>query len=121
MWALLLMMSVMLMPVLPHHHHYGVACMAMEYCARDNAVNDRHTHHHGDNTSCGAESNCYISAKLHTDRQQPVRFLHPAAYTAVAAIAAFSELNGKICKRVSVRYKSVDLYRVRPLRAPPVV
>lgn len=44
-WSVLL---ILIMPFVPYHHHNGMGCMVMEYCASDNTFNDEHTAHHAD-------------------------------------------------------------------------
>lgn len=44
---------IMLLTLLPHHHHVGGAvCYVAEVCHQDGRVNDSHTHHHDKTTHC---------------------------------------------------------------------
>mgnify|MGYP006869365836 FL=1 len=36
---------LLVLTIVPHHHHDGVACIKMERCEKDNLVNDEHTGH----------------------------------------------------------------------------
>jgi hypothetical protein len=65
--TLMLLMS----GIVPHHHHEGIACMVMEFCESDNAINDEHAHHHDKGNMpygalCVAESD-YIVPQTHHD------------------------------------------------------
>jgi hypothetical protein len=40
----------------PHHHHEGVLCQQSEVCSERNNNNEQHTCHHGDHSTCLAES-----------------------------------------------------------------
>ncbi len=67
------------MPALPHHHHRGAVCMEMECCAHTHAIDDRHTHHHGDCSTCQAESSFYLSKKSQTEHEEVAEGMQPAA------------------------------------------
>jgi hypothetical protein len=36
---------MLVLTILPHHHHEGVACMIIECSKKDNSVNDKHAGH----------------------------------------------------------------------------
>ncbi len=36
---------MLVLTIVPHHHHKGATCMIVERCEKDNAVNDEHTGH----------------------------------------------------------------------------
>ena len=61
---------------IPHHHHRGVICFAMETCEKDHTYNDEHTHHNaagdthqGKTCSTNAE---YVSSSSETIRSKVV-------------------------------------------------
>lgn len=51
---------LMVLAVLPHHHHGVWACLDMEVCRADGTVNDTHTAHH----QRGADNGCALQ-QLH--------------------------------------------------------
>ena len=67
-FAIALMLSATLFP---HHHHGDAACMAIERCADDGAVNDSHTGHAGDNSCQGG--GCTVSATAKAAKQTTVQ------------------------------------------------
>lgn len=67
-FAIVLMLTATL---LPHHHHGDAACMAIERCADDGAVNDPHTGHAGDNACQGG--GCTVSATAKAAKQTTVQ------------------------------------------------
>jgi hypothetical protein len=55
---------LLVLGIVPHHHHDGAVCMVMERCEKDNSVNDEHTNHHPDEgmkqgQSCVADGDFY--------------------------------------------------------------
>lgn len=67
-FAIALMLTATL---LPHHHHGDAACMAIERCADDGAVNDSHTGHAGDNACQGG--GCTVSATVKAAKQSVLK------------------------------------------------
>jgi hypothetical protein len=70
-------MLLLLLTFVPHHHHHGIACVIMEHCELDNAVNDKNTSHNDapdkgqQGQSCVAELE-YIAST--SDKEVIVRF-----------------------------------------------
>lgn len=114
------MICVLTMPLLPHHHHGGELCMAREYCADDHAMNDEHTHHHGDSTTCVADGGTFF-VRTHTGgfpvlaKMQPAALLGADQWHAVVT----ADTGGRPCPHRQPGCKSVDLCRAKQLRAPP--
>lgn len=55
---------ILVSAIMPHHHHRDLACIVMEFCQQDSAVNDVHTNHHADDgtehgRACVAETDYY--------------------------------------------------------------
>jgi hypothetical protein len=119
--ALATFMLVML-AVVPHHHHQGLWCNIVEQCALDHDDNDRHTHHHDDNTSCVEHLN-YVVSK-HSVAQNNIE-LQQAQFIAIAAIIAQclapDDSKEPACDyRPESLFTGIDVSNRHALRAPPV-
>jgi hypothetical protein len=79
---------MLVMSVVPHHHHNGAVCTIVEFCEDDNSVNDEHTGHSGNDMdhgkSCVIESDFVITQTdnrekcegSYCDNPDHVHFLH---------------------------------------------
>ncbi|MCL3850969.1 MULTISPECIES: DUF6769 family protein [Bacteroidales] len=50
--------------VIPHHHHGGKACIVIELCELDNAINDEHTHHSDTDSEQNHDETCIAKSKF---------------------------------------------------------
>ena len=111
---------LLLLPIIPHHHHEGEVCTTVEYCRHDQTANDAHTRHHGDKTTCVAESHFFI-IKSHADgcklkAEQPI---FPAAVAESMAVCPGIYKAAIAAPQYSNGYKPICLYPSQSLRAPP--
>lgn len=123
--------------ILPHHHHEEMACLIMEFCEQDDAVNDEHTHHNeapeeGHNGSCISESE-YIVSNFNDETKCKVssckgynhnHILFFPVYFLVADLLNFDI--GKSCPKTEYGeyisfYKSAEATQFHGLRAPPAI
>ena len=120
MLVLPVVILLLLLPAIPHHHHDGEICTTIEYCNHDHCANDAHSHHHGDNTTCVAESDFFISQHHSTDSNIAVK--HVLLFANIIGSLVFGDMAISTCKAETKKtsfYKSIGLYSYRSLRAPP--
>lgn len=111
---------------LPHHHHGGLPCFVVEWCAHDGEANDEHTGHHelpGD----GQEDHCMLHS-LHyylTSQQQhhiatPQLLLHLfAAGTPSYSIVPLYTYSVSLLPAVMQQWLPQPVIHYQALRAPP--
>lgn len=119
-----IVLMLLLLPIIPHHHHGGEMCVAMEYCHHDHATNDMHTHHHGDSSTCVAESDIFLtsssSTSAHYKQKAKHIFLLSAIVGSLFTIGSKDDIN--ICTyEPASGYKPKTLYPHFSLKAPPVL
>ena len=114
-------LSLLLAPLLPHHHHEGWACMAMVHGGHGAGHNAADACHHGDGSTCVAECG-YVVAKVSL---QQVRRLagQPDVWFALAGILSFllfRPLTGRPFVPLVIVGKSRRGLSAGGLRAPPM-
>lgn len=120
MLVLPVVILLLLLPAIPHHHHDGEICTTIEYCNHGHCSNEAHSHHHGDNTTCVAESDFFISQHHSTDSNIAVK--HVLLFANIIGSLVFGDMAISTCKAETKKtsfYKSIGLYSYRSLRAPP--
>ncbi len=117
---------LMVLAVLPHHHHGVWACLDMEVCRADGAVNDTHTAHH----QRGTDSGCALQ-QLHnavtgkgtpqfTRAHKQQRHAHAPAAALAPLPCAWHSAGRKesvLCRLAKPR--RADCEALPALRAPP--
>jgi len=73
-------LMLLLVAFVPHHHHEGIACVVVERCEQDDAVNDKHTQHNdaADNhgQACIAEAE-YTTIQSSNEPRCKVSYYNP--------------------------------------------
>lgn len=119
--ALATMVLVML-AVVPHHHHQGLWCNVIEKCAVDKDVNDEHTHHHDDSSSCVEHLN-YVATK-YTATQSSVQLSQYQFFAVLAFCANCSSIersnDSTYIYGPEFVFTGIDAHKSHSLRAPPV-
>ncbi|KAF5066375.1 hypothetical protein DSECCO2_264460 [anaerobic digester metagenome] len=125
---------LMLVAIVPHHHHEGTACIVTEYCEQDDAINDEHTHHgnipKGDDQSCVAEVDYIASsfnngikykvAKSESHDDNSYSFLFSVYFLVSDFILNPEYLSSKSDYGEFISfYKSAEANQFNGLRAPP--
>ena len=108
-------------PLIPHHHHHDTLCTTVEHCDLDDADNDEHTAHSGDDTHCIEDAKFLIS-KSETSHQPTVVSLLPILVATVNLSAgAASAVSGiRSCRhRAALLYQSADIGHFHTRRGPP--
>lgn len=121
--------------ILPHHHHEEVACVAVDYCEQNNAINDEHTNgseipeddHDG---SCISEMKFIVSnfknetkCNVFSFKDYNHKYLF-SIYFLVAGLFNFDTRNFHLktkCEEYISFYKSVKASQFHGLRAPPTI
>ena len=114
---------LMILPLVPHHHHEMVLCTIVEHCEADDADNDAHTAHNDDGSSC-VEKNEFFFTQPTTDFSNPEYHLLPTFVALIGQIAGFELYPTQNILRWQsnvVFYTSACLTRINALRAPPSV
>ena len=114
---------LMILPLVPHHHHEMVLCTIVEHCEADDADNDAHTAHNDDGSSC-VEKNGFFFTQPTTDFNNPEYHLLPVFIALIGQIAGFELYPTQNILRWQsdvVFYTSACLTRINALRAPPSV
>lgn len=124
---------MLIAPIIPHHHHDGVACVVMERCAQDNAYNDEHTGHQESSNGLEKAALCvenaqYLAAKSElggkassNDGLYPPSLLYSALtppFDAVPNITIDVSIQLAYGELIFT-YQSADAARSNSLRAPP--
>lgn len=110
---------LMLLPMLPHHHHNMAACIAVETCETDNVPNDKHTNHGGDATSC-IEQVSFVKAKISVQKNLVNKYVQ--IIFGLALIFSFLFFSGKSQLKLSdISVYPIVMYEpnINCLRAPP--
>lgn len=120
-WIAIATLCVIMASVLPHHHHHGEACMAIERCEMDHTDNDRHTQHDDDGSTCLEDIDYRAAQQL----QVP-----SAIQFAFSALHASSPMTGQCGEGIRIGYGNGEDKRFHPfndgmmamgLRAPPAL
>lgn len=114
---------LLLLAVIPHHHHQGLWCNVVELCVADKDINDQHTHHSDDHTSCVERLNFvvtkYVVAKQHIQQHQELHWLS-AAVIFSQGTCKFAECVTIIASKSTFSHKLLCVNDSNALRAPPV-
>ena len=117
--------AMLVAPTIPHHHHGEVVCAIMERCEMDDAVNDEHTEHHGQENGEGCTS-CDKNSQWFDVKQNNQRHIHDINTLPLLTLFSYEwhiEDIGKDAPRKHVRpaisYSSASYGRSWGLRAPP--
>lgn len=135
LFIFILSLSTLLMLVLkviPHHHHSGIACIILELCENDDTYNDEHTYHervpepNAHDNSCITEVNVIIQAsdneiiyKILSGKDNlnlSALFILPAHLLSLLTESTISDTDYGECLS---HYQSAQLNRHNGLRAPP--
>lgn len=129
-------MILLILAVIPHHHHEGMACVVMELCKHDNTINDEHTNHCDTSSnkhtqSCVAEAEFTppqfyngIKSKLslgdNQNNDNPFLYYLPVLFlVSDLIINAEHSLSKSEYGEHLTFYKSAEVSRFHGLRAPP--
>lgn len=126
---------VVVLNVLPHHHHGGTDCLVMEICEQDGHINDEHTTHHFANDCTSSEDADESDCTLQTLRNyvvNPVANPLAADELLLHFIPLLAILVGELPQQESLTttyghsdlnnyYQSALVCRFHGLRAPPVI
>lgn len=114
-------LSLLLAPLLPHHHHEGSACMALVHGGHHGAHNAADACHHGDGSTCVAECG-FVVAKVSLQNARRLAG-QPALWLALASVLSllfFRPLTGGPFVPLVIVGKSRRGLSTGGLRAPPV-
>lgn len=114
---------ILIMPLVPHHHHGGVECMVMERCVSDNTYNDEHTAHHNG----GSKDNSACVRNIHSLKAQSgnywdygtVRLFLLPNLVCYEPLACFRLRKECLCDGYSIFYKSPAGRGTDSPRPPP--
>lgn len=120
---------LMLLVCVPHHHHGDRACVLMERCERDGAVNDCHTHHHDDEQGRHADERFCVFSSVYVVGGQsfsvqkwvavsPLSGFLPFLSGPAPAVVEFGKCS--FFADYHLYYKSALLTASSAFRAPPV-
>jgi hypothetical protein len=113
---------LLMLAVIPHHHHQGWWCNAVELCVADNDVNDTHTHHSDDHSSCVEKLN-YVDVKYSVTKQLTpnVQQLLTSVFTLIAIYESLKQSQAKSSYFISDDVcRNLYLLETQSLRAPPI-
>ncbi len=121
----ILVLSILIAPFVPHHHHYDEVCMVMEQCEKDHVCNDCHTSHH-DGSSEESEHPLCIKNALTIISNSSITHLRIADYpTIISIITDWAGL--EIPDREETHIDPYRIFytlspgvRIFSLRAPPI-
>ena len=118
----LAVLTLLILPYIPHHHHAGALCTMVEHCEEDGTDNDEHTSHNGDGTSC-IEDEGFMASPSGASGNNTVPPLFPVLTLHVNTLVSGemeltwqSAVSGYETCRL---YQSADVSNARALRAPP--
>ena len=112
---------LLIMPYIPHHHHKGALCTIIEHCEEDDADNDEHTSHNGDNTLC-IEDEGFLTSKSDTYHDNLTHKFFPVLISTINSLVSGEiELvtDSDFGYEFSILYQSADINQINALRAPP--
>ena len=121
---------LMMLTLLPHHHHGDIACVEIERCEADDAVNDIHTDHHDEESGRHTdESECFLSTRNYVVINHHFSFDHKFVMPSLMAFLSadlflVSSVKVLVTDDASdeyhIYYKSALLKSTHSFRAPPV-
>ena len=120
---------LLLFSVLPHHHHSDRACVLMERCELDGAVNDCHTHHHDNEHGRHADERYCVFSSVYVVGSQSFSVQKWLAVSSLSGTLCFALRHVPAvveCGKCSffadyhLYYKSALLTASSAFRAPPV-
>jgi len=125
----------LILAVIPHHHHRGVACVVIEQCEQDNAVNDEHTHHNdtddgeSHNGICIVESEFITPSSLDETKSKVFENLNDNTSLFLILFLAGDLFNSHLANlfiesdygEYILNYTSVEASQSHSLRAPPAI
>ncbi len=118
----LAVLTLLVLPYTPHHHHAGALCTMVEHCDEDGIDNDEHTGHNGDGTSC-IEDEGFMASPSGTSDSNTVPPLFPVLTIPVnTLVSGEMELTRKSVVsgyETALLYQSADVSNAHTLRAPP--
>ena len=118
-------MAMLVAPMIPHHHHGEVVCTIMERCEMDDAVNDEHAEHHGQEHGDGCTS-CDKSSQWFDIKNNNNRHLQDIYILPLLTLFGYEwhieDIGEDVIKRNvrrSMTYDTKSGGRTHGLRAPP--
>ena len=114
-------LSLLLAPLLPHHHHEGSACMALVHGGHTTGHNAADACHHGDGSTCVAECG-FVVAKVSLQNVRRVAG-QPGVWLSLASVLSlllFRPLTGRPFVPLVMVGKSRRGLSAGGLRAPPM-
>ena len=126
---------LLILMTIPHHHHdNGTACIIIEVCEHDNAIDDEQTHHSEapdkcHNSKCLVETefviphpNNDIKYKIYSNKDN-----NSNLFSAYFLVASFIDFDSEYrflkieYEEHFLLYKSAEANQYHGLRAPPVI
>jgi hypothetical protein len=127
---------LLILMIVPHHHHDdGTACIIIEVCEHDNAIDDEHTHH-GEAPDNGHNSKCLVEAKFviphPNDDENKYKIStnkdnNSHLFSAYFLVASFIDFDSEYrflkieYEEHFLLYNSAEANQYHGLRAPPVI
>lgn len=123
----------LILAVVPHHHHRGIACIVIELCEQDNAVNDEHTHHSDTDGEEAHDENCIAESKFTIPSSvDETKYKHSTDHNDTSSFPLFlagylfnyclesSFIESDYGKHI-LNYLSAEISQSHGLRAPPTI
>lgn len=115
---------ILILPLVPHHHHKTVECVAMERCIVDDTYNDSHTAHRADS---GSDDNSLcvkniksLQAKSEIHKDYNVIHLLPLFISTASEMLVDMQRQAEpLYDGYQISYRSPLVQGVLSLRAPP--
>ena len=127
---------LLILMTVPHHHHDdGTACIIIEVCEHDNAINDEHTHHgeasdKGHNSKCPVEAEFVIPHPYDDENKYKIssnKEYNSHLFSAYFLVSSFIDFDSEYrflkieYEEHFFLYKSAEANQYNGLRAPPVI
>ncbi|MFT3740649.1 MAG: hypothetical protein QM786_18010 [Breznakibacter sp.] len=128
------MLFLLVLTVVPHHHHGQLACVLKEICEDHGASHHRHVHHPDGQGNRSHDQDCFIEAKFIAprpggDAHQPfidsgLNHIYFPLYFLAAETFALEEISVSVVfgyeyGKYIAFYKPAESSRFHGLRAPP--